>query len=230
MASKLAWGGRRLCTFATNSKLLGICARRKSNISEQLFILHKVEKSEEVIKKSRFIGIVSPVASIEEALSFIESCRDSRATHTCWAYVVGDITRSSDDGEPSGTAGRPMLAALTNEGVTNVAAAVIRYYGGINLGTGGLARAYGGAVSLCLRNAQKIPLINKITITATVDVQLGPHIYAMINNSAMNSIEKLSEDFTESGNVQFRLSVPEQNIRETKDLLLKVTKGQVSID
>ena len=201
------------------------CIRALSTPTTQLYIVPSIGKTEEVIKKSRFVAFVSPVASAEAAVSFIDSCRDARASHTCWAYVLPDnITRSSDDGEPSGTAGRPMLAALNNECVTNVAAAVTRYYGGINLGTGGLARAYGGAVSTCLKAVGKVPLINTSVLSVIVDFQQTPQIYALLNNNS-NNIMKLAEDFNEQGSAIFRLQIPDEELAVAQVLILQATKG-----
>ncbi|MBF0775350.1 YigZ family protein [Streptococcus azizii] len=108
--------------------------------------------AEEDIKKSRFICHLKRVASEEEARDFINTIKKEhyRATHNCSAFILGEnmeIKRSSDDGEPSGTAGVPMLTVLENNQLTNVAAVVTRYFGGIKLGAGGLIRAYAGAVA-----------------------------------------------------------------------------------
>lgn len=110
-------------------------------------------------KKSRFICAVRPVHSEEEAADFIEKTKKKYwdARHTCSAFVLGgrqELTRCSDDGEPGGTAGRPMLEVLLGEGLCDVAAVVTRYFGGTLLGTGGLVRAYSGAVKEALRSAQ----------------------------------------------------------------------------
>ncbi|XP_022739530.1 uncharacterized protein LOC111291784 isoform X2 [Durio zibethinus] len=105
------------------------------------------------IKKSKFIAIAGPISSEQSAHSFLNQVKDPRATHNCWAYKVGDQYRSYDDGEPSGTAGKPIHSAIVSSGLDRVMVVVIRYFGGIELGTGGLVRAYGGAASECLRNA-----------------------------------------------------------------------------
>lgn len=104
-----------------------------------------------VEKKSRFIATVRPAGTEEEAVSFIDEMKKKYwdASHNCSAFVIGkraELTRCSDDGEPSGTAGRPMLEVVLGEGIRNIAVVVSRYFGGTLLGTGGLARAYGGAV------------------------------------------------------------------------------------
>ena len=95
----------------------------------------------EEIRKSRFITLATPITSPQDAQAFFEQHSDLNATHNCWAWKLGDQYRSSDDGEPGGTAGRPILAAIEAQGFDQVAVLVIRWYGGIQLGTGGLARA-----------------------------------------------------------------------------------------
>ena len=120
--------------------------------------LYRGGEAELVEKKSRFIATTFPVNSEEEAISFLEAVRKKYwdATHNCSAYVIGrnqELQRCSDDGEPNGTAGRPMLEVLLGEGIHNMAVVVTRYFGGTLLGTGGLVRAYSGAVKAGLRNS-----------------------------------------------------------------------------
>lgn len=120
---------------------------------ERYKTVRRAGDKEIVIKKSRFIGHVMPVESEEEAVSFIEEIkkRHWNATHNCSAYMIGErdeIQKQSDDGEPSGTAGKPILEVIRNQGLKNVAIVVTRYFGGIMLGAGGLIRAYtDGAVA-----------------------------------------------------------------------------------
>ncbi len=103
-------------------------------------------EDEFIERKSRFIGYIAPVTTEEEAVAFVESIRQRHreATHNCYAYVLreGQKSRFSDDGEPSGTAGRPILEVVQKEGLTDVAVVVTRYFGGVLLGAGGLVRAY----------------------------------------------------------------------------------------
>lgn len=116
---------------------------------------------EVVIRKSRFIGHVMPVDSEEEAVMFIEDIKKKHwnATHNCSAYMLGErdeIQKQSDDGEPSGTAGKPILEVIRNQGVKNVAIVVTRYFGGIMLGAGGLIRAYTDGAVLALEAGEVI--------------------------------------------------------------------------
>ena len=113
------------------------------------------------IRKSRFIGIVMPVDNRDAALRQLEQLRTQHraATHVCWALMAGGQSGMSDDGEPSGTAGRPMLEVLRHHELDGVLAAVVRYYGGIKLGAGGLVRAYTDAIATALKQAQRIERI-----------------------------------------------------------------------
>ena len=111
-------------------------------------------------KRSRFLARAAPVESPEAALAFLHEVADPQATHNCWAYRIGADYRSSDDGEPGGSAGRPILAAIEGQGVDQVMVVVTRWYGGTNLGVGGLVRAYGGAAAECRRPAPRRPLVD----------------------------------------------------------------------
>ncbi|KEC83631.1 MULTISPECIES: IMPACT family protein [Acinetobacter] len=116
---------------------------------------------EEDIKKSRFQAIAAPVENEQQVKMFLEKHLDLTTTHQCWAWKIGHNVRFNDDGEPSGTAGRPILATIEGNDLTNAIVLVNRWYGGIKLGTGGLVRAYGGCAGQCLLLAEKIELIEK---------------------------------------------------------------------
>lgn len=125
-------------------------------------------------KKSRFIANVVPVSSEEEAEEFIESMKKKYwdARHNCYAYIIGErgeIKRFSDDGEPGGTAGKPILEVLAGEGITNAAIVVTRYFGGTLLGTGGLVRAYGAAAKAGLSASAVINKIPGMRLSITTD-------------------------------------------------------------
>jgi uncharacterized YigZ family protein len=125
------------------------------------FTIASLISFEEEIKKSRFQAFATPVESEQEIKDFLEAYRDTTTTHQCWAWKIGHNVRFNDDGEPSGTAGRPILATIEGNELTNVLVLVNRWYGGIKLGTGGLVRAYGGCAGQCLVLAEKIELIEK---------------------------------------------------------------------
>lgn len=116
---------------------------------------------EEDIKKSRFQSIAAPAENEQAVKDFLAKHLDLTTTHQCWAWKIGHNVRFNDDGEPSGTAGRPILATIEGNDLTNVIVLVNRWYGGIKLGTGGLVRAYGGCAGQCLVLAEKIELIAK---------------------------------------------------------------------
>jgi len=132
-------------------------------------------RSDLVIDRSRFICTVARVQSSEEAQAFIKAMNAEfpDATHNCWAYVVGapgstDRVGMSDDGEPHGTAGRPMLTVLLHSGVGEIGAVVTRYYGGTKLGTGGLVKAYGGAVQEALVAMPRAERVDSVDVVVRV--------------------------------------------------------------
>ncbi|PTR30041.1 putative YigZ family protein [Luteibacter sp. OK325] len=128
-------------------------------MSASLETLASPWRHEEDIRKSRFLAQATPVGSTAEALAFVDTVGDVTATHNCWAYRVGDAYRFNDDGEPGGTAGRPILQAIDGQGCDRVVVVVTRWYGGIKLGAGGLARAYGGTAAECLRLAPRVAIV-----------------------------------------------------------------------
>ncbi|MES2534124.1 MAG: YigZ family protein [Pseudomonadota bacterium] len=126
--------------------------------------------SELVIKKSRFIGCVQPVADRTAALAIVAGLRAEHpsAAHVCWALMAGGQSAANDDGEPGGTAGRPMLEVLRHQELEGVLATVVRYFGGVKLGAGGLVRAYTDAVAQSLIGARKLPLQRLRTLICSV--------------------------------------------------------------
>ncbi|MFN7123662.1 MAG: IMPACT family protein [Hydrogenophaga sp.] len=125
------------------------------------FTLNAPVHSEQTLKKSRFIGCVEPVADRVAALARVAQLRAEHpgATHVCWALMAGGHSAANDDGEPGGTAGRPMLEVLRHQELEGVLATVVRYYGGTPLGAGGLVRAYTDSVAQALLTADKVAVI-----------------------------------------------------------------------
>lgn len=148
-------------------------------------------------KNSDFLTFLHPVSSREEAMEKVDYYRQqySDATHVCWAYVIGNtrqpLTQAfSDDGEPSGTAGKPMLHVLTEREVGNCLAVVVRYFGGVKLGAGGLVRAYSGAVSDAVNQAQLTQVVPKIELKISVDFAREAkvrHLVAQYNGQILNA-------------------------------------------
>lgn len=120
---------------------------------------------EQDVRKSRFLAIATPIASAEAAMAFFDRHRVDDATHNCWAYKIGQAYRFNDDGEPGGTAGKPILQAIEGQDLDGVALLVIRWFGGIKLGAGGLVRAYGGCAAQCLRQAERHRVIATIGVS-----------------------------------------------------------------
>ena len=156
--------------------------------SDYLTIKNSTENTV-VIEKSKFICSISPVKDESEAKSFILKIRKehSMATHNCYAYIADDkglIGKFSDDGEPQGTAGFPMFDVLKKRGIYKVCAVVTRYFGGIKLGTGGLARAYSGSVSDCLDHCDVVTMKYSHYFHIEIDYQELPKIkkYCETNN------------------------------------------------
>ena len=130
--------------------------------------------SELLIKKSRFIGRVEPVADRATAQRIVAELRAQHpdAAHVCWALLAGGHSAAVDDGEPSGTAGRPMLEVLRHQDLEGVLATVVRYFGGVKLGAGGLVRAYTDCVAQALKGADKIPIIRQRRLQCAVPYAL----------------------------------------------------------
>lgn len=130
--------------------------------------------SEIILKKSRFIGCVQPMSDRASAQAHVDALWKEHpgATHICWALLAGGQSAAVDDGEPSGTAGRPMLEVLRHQDLEGVLATVVRYFGGIKLGAGGLVRAYTDSIAQALLTAQKVPLQKMATLRCMVPYAL----------------------------------------------------------
>lgn len=178
------------------------------------------------IKKSRFIGQAAPIASEEEARAFLASVSDPAANHNCWAWRIGQAYRFSDDGEPSGTAGKPILQAIDGQDLDGVVVVVTRFFGGILLGSGGLMRAYGGTAAQMLRQAEKREIIPMVTGGCAVyfsDLALVKARLTAIPHLV------LAETFTAQGvdlTVTLSRGDEDQAVRLVRDL----TSGRSSLD
>ena len=184
-------------------------------------------EGEYVEKKSRFIATVRRCETEEEAVAFIEEMKKKYwdARHNCSAFVIGsrgELTRCSDDGEPSGTAGRPMLEVLLGEGIRNIAVVVTRYFGGVLLGTGGLVRAYTQAVKEGLNNCSvgRMRLGQEVEVTTDYN-GIGKILYLL--GSA--GIEPASSDYTDK--VVLRLVIPVEDVERIHKDMVEVTGGRV---
>lgn len=146
--------------------------------------IEKKVENEIIINKSRFITVIYPVNNIDEINTYLNNIKEEYkgATHYCYAYILNNISRCSDDGEPSKTAGYPMLNVITNQNINNILVIVIRYFGGIKLGAGGLVRAYSNSVSECLKNAEIITLNEGIEFSIEFNYDDIKQIDYLLNN------------------------------------------------
>ena len=176
------------------------------------------------IKHSGFLAPATPIADAGVALAFVQHVAVADATHNCWAYRVGDDYRSSDDGEPAGTAGRPILAAIDGQGFDRVVLVVTRLYGGIKLGADGLVRAYGGSAAECLRRAPRQPrlALSLLSLHCGFD-DLGA-VHAALGACAA---EKLDERFDANG-TELQLRLPSDRVDALKTRLRDATRNRVS--
>lgn len=142
-------------------------------------------ESELLIKKSRFLGCVQPVPDRARAQTIVAGLRAQHpgAAHVCWALMAGGHSAAVDDGEPSGTAGKPMLEVLRHQDLEGVLATVVRYYGGIQLGAGGLVRAYTDCVAQALKGATKVPIVKVKTLHCAVPYALEGLLRREIENA-----------------------------------------------
>ncbi|MBE6032377.1 MAG: YigZ family protein [Clostridiales bacterium] len=186
-------------------------------------------QAEQVIDKSRFITYVQPVETREEAEAFFSRIRAKHrdATHNVPAFVIGehfDLQWASDDGEPQGTSGAPMVQMMVKEGITNVAVVVTRYFGGIKLGTGGLVRAYTSSARLGLEAAGLCRVEEQEVLTIQVDYSF----YDKLQNLAGKQGLQLSNPvYTDKVTIEASMT-PEQR-PETESLLSNLTNGQGQI-
>lgn len=193
-------------------------------------ILYKGGTGEIVEKKSRFIANLFPVKTHEEAEAYISQMKKKYydARHNCFAYVIGtagECMKSSDDGEPSGTAGHPMLDVLTGEGICNALVVVTRYFGGTLLGTGGLVRAYSEAVKEGLSNCTV--LVHRV----------GKKLRIMTDYNGVGKLKYLTETlgFTElecnyTEQVETLLLIPEKEVAAFEKKVTEVTSGKAVIE
>ncbi|MBT9780005.1 YigZ family protein [Clostridium sp. MCC353] len=192
-------------------------------------ILYKGGQGELVEKKSRFIATTKPVETEEEAVLFIEEMKKKYwdASHNCSAYVIGDrhqIQRCSDDGEPSQTAGRPMLDVLLGEDIHNICVVVTRYFGGTLLGTGGLVRAYSKSVQEGLKGSCIVEkkLARKVEIRTDYN-GIGKLQYL----AAQRGLAVMDTVYTE--NVTAQYLVPAGQVEEFKNAVTEATNGKAGI-
>lgn len=199
-------------------------------MAESYQTLYRVCEGEYIEKKSRFLAELYPVETEEEAFFRLEAVKKKYwdARHHCWAYVIGTGTpceRMSDDGEPSGTAGKPILEVLKGRGLTNVFAVVTRYFGGTLLGTGGLVRAYSQAVADALFGGAVITRVPGVRLRIETDYTvLGKLQYLTAQRGLY------TEDVIYTDKVQMQVLVPERELSAFRKEVTEGTSGQAVLD
>lgn len=179
----------------------------------------------EEIRKSRFLALAAPVESAQQALAFIDQHRDSSASHNCWAFKCGAQYRFSDDGEPGGTAGRPILAAIEGQDCDRVVVLVIRWYGGIPLGTGGLARAYGGSAAKCLQSGERLELVTRISARCHVPFAELARVRAWLAEWQ----PLLEAEHFDADGAALQLSLPAEQLAPAARQLADLSRGQIRL-
>ena len=191
--------------------------------------MHRVE---EVIQRSRFITTLAHAPDAAAAHSFVQRIREEfpDATHNCWAFVAGPPGSTthigmSDDGEPHGTAGKPMLTTLLHGGVGEVVAVATRYFGGVKLGTGGLGRAYSGGVKLALESLPTDERVDRIA----VDVTVG---YADVDalQRLTTELDVLVEEEEYGASVRYRCAVPDTDLERFRAAVADLTRGDGTVE
>lgn len=185
---------------------------------------HRVDA---VIENSEFLAFAERADSPEQALAHLAALRARYpdATHHCWAYRIGSAYRFNDDGEPGGTAGAPILKAIEGQGVDHVMVVVVRFYGGVKLGTGGLVRAYGGTAAECLRTAKKIEVRPRQTLELMVPFEHLSHLYHLLGQA---EVVKGEEHFTDTG-VQLAVDVYPEEAHAFASALRDATRGSAVV-
>ncbi|MFR2033460.1 MAG: YigZ family protein [Agathobacter sp.] len=191
---------------------------------------YKEGQGELIEKKSRFIATVRPVETEEEAVTFINETKKKYwdARHNCSAFVIGknqELTRCSDDGEPAGTAGRPMLDVLLKEGIHNTAVVVTRYFGGVLLGTGGLVRAYQGAVQKGLDAAVIVEKFEGQILLITTDYTGLGKIQYLLEQEKITIMDTSYAD-----NVVIKAVIPEECRKDIENKIIEHTNAAALIE
>lgn len=180
---------------------------------------------EEVIGGSRFLGLVREIATEEDFHAFLAEQRELHpdATHHCTAYRIGEVMRFDDDGEPGGTAGRPMLEVILKRNIDLIAGIVIRYYGGKKLGAGGLVRAYSGVLAKTLDVAGTSEIIEFHTVVITAPFPFGDVLLRHLGSHP--TVTNVDVDYNEHGPV-ITVTLPARDVAELAEETTQLTQGQ----
>lgn len=191
----------------------------------------KEAETERTIEKSRFIGYICPISMEDQAVAFIEKIKKKHwdATHNVPVYVLGEnyhVQKYSDDGEPSGTAGVPILEMLKKEGITDVCIVITRYFGGIKLGTGGLVRAY----TQSAKDALEAGVVVDKQVNSKISVAFDYHHHGKIQNALLHDQNVIVDDSRFSDHIEMDLYVKPEKEQEICNQLIELTSGSVKIE
>lgn len=190
-----------------------------------MFTLKRTETANQDVKKSRFLAFAAPITDEQAAKDFLAAHSDPTANHNCWAWRIGQAYRFSDDGEPSGTAGKPILQAIDGQSLDHVAALVVRWFGGTLLGSGGLIRAYGGTAAVCLRAAEKTEVI--ATVSGTVGCAFSDLSLIKARLAGMG-VTITGETFTGTG-ANLCLQIPKHACEAVAAAILDLSRGRAAL-
>lgn len=188
------------------------------------FTLAASVHGELLIKKSRFLACVQPMPDRGQAQQVVAALRAEHpgAAHVCWALLAGGHSAAVDDGEPSGTAGRPMLEVLRHQDLEGVLATVVRYYGGVRLGAGGLVRAYTDSVAQALLQARKVDIVRQVALHCAV-----PYALEGLLRRELGQVGAQLEAVTHGEAVAFRFTMPESRCGEFRARLGELGQGRL---
>ncbi|WP_337184592.1 YigZ family protein [Shinella sp.] len=191
-----------------------------------MYTLDRTEHFEQEIRKSRFLAVACPVESEAEAKARLAEVSDPSANHNCWAFRIGQTYRFSDDGEPGGTAGKPILQAIDGQALDRTLVVVTRWFGGILLGSGGLIRAYGGTAAMCLRAAEKTEYVERVALI----VSLGFSDLALVKArlGAFAGLVMDEEAYHDTG-ARLSFRIPAEKAEEIGRLIVDLTSGRAEI-
>jgi len=194
-------------------------------MSDPLHTLAHVCRHQQDIRKSRFLAQAAPVLSTAQALDFLREVADTGATHNCWAWRIGQDYRFNDDGEPGGTAGRPILQAIEGQGIDRVMVVVTRWFGGVKLGAGGLVRAYGGTAAECLRLAERVPLVD----TVRLGTRCGFAELALFKARLKELDADIEQERYEADGVALSFRLPSAREEEARTRVADLSRGRSEV-
>ncbi|RIY01012.1 YigZ family protein [Aureimonas flava] len=191
-----------------------------------MFALTRHERLAQEIRRSRFLARAAPIDGEADARRLLAEWSDGQASHNCWAWRVGAVYRFNDDGEPSGTAGKPILQAIDGQELDRVLVVVTRWFGGVLLGAGGLIRAYGGTAAACLRAAEKVPLVDACTLA--LDCRFADLALVQARLQARAGVTIEDQVFNATG-ATIRARLPETEADAVAAALIEETGGRLAV-